>query len=225
MDMKKLNNLLLLFFTLAFSIVSPAQEPDGSVKLFTIYPGYIVTNSGDTLKGYLMLKNKISNQGKVFFFKTPDSKDPVKYKPNDIKAYKVADRIYECMKYSPEYTTMRYCFLLRTTDGAINIYKAYYDDKKRIKIDEKDIWNSKIDFSFSESELKEQILGCRKGEELQNFGSLEYLMKFKKKMSEYLSDCTEIAKKIANKEVGYVYGNLEKIIAEYNSWYLKNHKN
>ncbi|MGA2408085.1 MAG: hypothetical protein ABSF81_15215 [Bacteroidales bacterium] len=43
-------------------------------------------------------------------------------------------------------------------------------------------------------------------------------------MSEYLSDCTEISKKIASKEEGYVYGNLEKIIAEYNSWYLKTHK-
>lgn len=224
MDMKKLNHLLL-FLTLLFSIVSTAQEPDGSIKLFTIYPGYVVTNAGDTAKGYLMLKNKISNQGKVFFFKTPDSKDPVKYKSNDIKAYKVANRFYESMKYSPEYTTMRYCFLLRTTDGPITVYKAYFDDKKRIKIDENDIWNSKIDFSFSESELKEQILGCRKGEELQDFGSLEYIMKFKKKMSGYLSDCNEIAKKIANKEDGYVYGNLEKIIAEYNSWYLKNHMN
>ncbi|MGA2408086.1 MAG: hypothetical protein ABSF81_15220 [Bacteroidales bacterium] len=134
----------LLIFSTVFAIVSSAQEPDGSVKLFTIYPGYLVTNAGDTVKGYLMLKNKISNQGKVFFFKTPDSKDPVKYKPNNIKAYKVANRFYERMKYSPEYTTMRYCFLLRTTEGAINIYKAYYDDKKRIKIDENDIWNSKL---------------------------------------------------------------------------------
>jgi hypothetical protein len=128
------------------------------------------------------------------------------------------------MKFSPEYTSMRYCFLLKTTEGPINIYKAYFDDKKRIKIDENDIWNSKIDFSFSESELKEEILGCRKGEELQDFGSLEYLMKFKKAMSEYLSDYPEIAKKIANKEAGYAYGNLEKIIAEYNAWYLKNHR-
>jgi len=91
-------------------------------------------------------------------------------------------------------------------------------------IDEKDIWNSKIDFSFREDELKEQLLGCRNGEELQDFGSLPYLMKFKKSMSEYLSDCPEIANKIAGKEEGYVYGNLEKIIVEYNDWYLKNHR-
>ena len=223
--MRKSYHLLLLVFTSLCTIVSNAQEKNDSVKLFTIYPGYVVLNSGDTLKGYLMLKNKISNQGKVFFFKTADSKEPsAKYEPKDIKAYKVANRFYESMKYSPEYTTMRYCFLLRTTTGHINLYEAYYDDKKRIKIDEKDIWNSKIDFSFREDELKEQLLGCRKGEELQDFGSLPYLMKFKKSMSEYLSDCPEIAKKIVGKEEGYVYGNLEKIIIEYNDWYLKNHR-
>ncbi len=221
--MKKLNHLLLLICALVYSIVSHAQEPDGSIKLFTIYPGYVIPKTGDTVKGYLMLKNKISNQGKVFFFSTPDSKDPVKYKPNDIKSYKVANRYYESIKYSPEYTTMRYCFLLKTIEGPINIYKAYYDDKKRIKIDENDIWNSKIDFSFSENELKDQILGCRKGEELQDFGSFAYLLKFKKTMSEYLSDYPEIAKKIADKEEGYVWGNLENIIGEYNEWYIKTH--
>jgi hypothetical protein len=216
-----------VFCILAIFVLSGychAQEPDGSVKLFTIYPGYIVTNTGETINGYLMLKNKISNQGKVFFFKTPDDKNPIKYKPRDIKAYKVADRYYETMKYSPEYTTMRYCFLLRVIDGPVTLYKAYYDDKQRIKVDENDIWNSKIDFSFSEDELKDQVLGCRKGEELQDFGSLPYLMKFKKTMSEYLSDCPAIARKIADKKEGYVWADLEKIINEYNTWYLTNKK-
>jgi hypothetical protein len=194
-----------------------AQNTDDSVKLFTIYPGYIVKNTGDTVRGFLMLKNKISNQGKVFFFDSPDSEDPVKYKPGDIRGYRVANRIYETMKYSPEYTTMRYCFLLRTLDGPVSLYKAFYDDKKRIKIDENDIWNSTIDFSFSESELKDQLLGCRKGQELQDFGSLDYLMKFKKKMSEYLSDCPEIAKKISEKQQGYVWADIEKIMKEYNT--------
>lgn len=52
---------------------------------------------------------------------------------------------------------------------------------------------------------------------------MSYLLKFKKTMSEYLSDCPEIAEKIANKEEGYQWANLEDIIREYNDWYLKNH--
>lgn len=60
-------------------------------------------------------------------------------------------------------------------------------------------------------------------EDLQLFSSMSYLLKFKKTMSEHLSDCPEIAEKIANKEEGYQWANLEDIIREYNDWYLKNH--
>lgn len=196
-----------------------------TIRLWTRYPGYIITNEGDTVRGILLLKNKISNQGKVFFFDNEKAEEPsAKYKPREIRAYKVADRFYEIVKYSPEYTTMRYCFLLRIIDGPIKLYHAYYDDKKRIEINEEEIWKSKIDLSFSESELKEQILGCRNGEEIQDFGSLAYLMKFKKTMSEYLSDCPEIAGKIANKEKGFQWTDIEKIIKEYNQWYISNKK-
>lgn len=221
--MKTFFVILLMFFILLLNIQANAQKKE-TVELFTIYPGYIITNFNDTVNGYLLLKNKIANQGKVFFFDSPDAKEPSgKYKPKDIKAYMVAGRFYETMKYSPEYTTMRYSFLLRVIDGPVCLYKAYYDDKERIKIDEKDIWNSKIDLSFSEGELKDQNLGGRQGEEIQFFDSMSYLLKFKKTMSKYLSDCPEIANKIANKEEGYQWINLEKIILEYNEWYLKNH--
>jgi hypothetical protein len=215
--MKTLNLLLLLAMILVPSVQVLAQQTEEPVKLWTRYPGYVITKSSDTINGYLLLKNKISNQGKVFFFDSPEDKEPsAKYKPKDIKAYKVANRFYESVKYSPEYTTMRYCFLLRTVEGKVKFYKSYFDDKQRIKIDENDIWNSKIDLSFSEDELKEVWLGAKDGAELEDFNSFGYLLKFSKNMSKYLSDCPEIAGKIANKEPGYEYGNLEKIIREYN---------
>jgi hypothetical protein len=195
--MKTTSAKLLLFILFVFGSRIYAQEKSDTIKLFTRYPGYIVTNSNDTVKGYLLLKNKIANQGSVFFFDSPDAKETLKkYKPREIKAYKVADRNYETMKYSSENTVMRYCFFLPVFDGPISFYKAYYGDKERIKIDENDIWNSKIDLSFSENELKEQNLGKRDTEEdLQFFDSMGYLLKFKKTMSEYLSDYPEIAKK------------------------------
>jgi hypothetical protein len=216
--------VLIQFILLTISNIFSQEQPD-TVKLFTIYPGYIITHQNDTIHGYILLKNKIANQGKVFFFNSANDKEPSeKYKPRDIKGYKVADRIYESMKYSPQNTTMIYSFLLKEIDGPICFYKSFFDDKQRIKIDENDIWNSKIDFSFSESELKEQHVGKRRTEkELQFFDSMGYLLKFKKNMSEYLSDCPEIADKIANKEKGYEWANLEKIILEYNDWYSRNH--
>lgn len=221
---------LSLFFLLTLGIdntlhaqqiendVTLLVEPtEGPVKLWTRYPGYVITKSNDTIHGYLLLKNKIANQGKVFFFDSPDAKEPSqKYKPKDIKAYKVANRFYETMKHSPINTTMLYSFMLRVIDGPVKFYKSYYDDKQRVKIDENDIWNSKIDFSFSEEELKDRWFGSRDGKKLEDFNSFGYLLNFSKNMSKYLSDCPEIAKKIANKDRGYEYGNLEKIIREYN---------
>ncbi len=214
--MKKLF-LIFVSVILVLPMISFGQDSSEPIKLWTIYPGYIITKSNDTIQGYLMLKNKISNQGKVFFFDTPDAEKPsAKYNPKDIKGYKVANRVYETMKYSPEYTTMNYSFLLRTVDGKVKFFKSYFDDKERIKIDENDIWNSKIDFYFSEDELKEVWLGTKDGKKIENFNSFGYLLNFSKNMSKFLSDCPEIANKIKNKEPGYEYGNLEKIIREYN---------
>jgi len=212
---------LLISALFSLNLNTTAQESADSLKLWTRYPGYIITNDDDTINGNLLLKNKISNQGKIYFFDNADAEEPSeKYKPRDIKGYKVANRVYVTKKYSPEYTTMLYSFLLKVVDGPVSLYKSYYDDKQRVKINEDDIWKSKIDFSFSEDELQEEILGCREGEKLEDFTKLKYLVKFKKSMSKYLSDCPGIAKKIRNKKEGYQWGDIEKIIKEYNEWYL-----
>ena len=218
-----------LFFMAAGSLIllsTPmnAQDTADTVKLWRKYPGFIIKTEGDTVHGVLLLKNKIANQGKVFFFDSMEAEEPSeKFKAKEIRAYKVADRFYESKKYTPENTAMRYSFLLKVIDGPLSLYKAFYDDKERVKIDENDIWNSKIDLSFSEAELKEQRLGCREGEDLVFFDGAKFLLGFKKQMSKYLSDCPEIANRIANKEEGYHWGDLEKIIREYNAWYLSSH--
>jgi hypothetical protein len=218
--------LRLLTCIIAIAPFKPlhAQQDSSAVRLWTLYPGYVITNSGDTVHGYLMLKNLINNQGKVFFFNDSTQEDyTVKYKPGDIKAYKVGPRFYETLKFPVTNTTRTRSFFLRAIDGPITLYKSYFDDKERVKIDEDDIWNSKIDLSFSESELKENLLGRKLGAEIVDFGSFSFLLKFKKTMAEYVSDYPDLAKKIANKEKGYEWADLEKVIREYNSWYLKNH--
>jgi uncharacterized protein (TIGR02145 family) len=44
---------------------------------------------------------------------------------------------------------------------------------------------------------------------------------FKNTMSKLTSDNTELSTKIANKEKGYTFLNADKVISEYNAWYLK----
>ncbi len=217
--------VFILLCCLSNLCVTYAQEDTTQVKLWTIYPGYVITLDDDTVHGYLLLKNKISNQEKVFFFDSEDAEEPIaKYKPKDIRAYKVANRNYKTLKFSAEYTTAKYHFFLKEIDGPISMYCWYYDDKERVKIDEDDIWNSTIDFSFNENELSIQKIGVKFGGEPVDFGDLKFLLKFKKSMSEYVSDYSGLSQKIANKQEGYKYIDLEKVIKEYNFWYQEKNK-
>lgn len=217
---------LLLLLALLISAGLMAQEDQEEVKLWTIYPGYVITHSDDTIHGYIKLNNLANNQQKAFFYSNPDDEDyTVKYKPKDIKAYKVGPRYYESFKFWPETEDRGMHFFLKVIDGPISFYKWYYEpveqSKNRIQIDDDGI--SKIDLSFSEANLSTELIGIKLGGEPEQLDKLKYITNFKKNMSKYLEDYPELATKIANKEEGYSSENIEEIIIEYNDWYLKNH--
>ena len=226
-------------FVLAFVLISAVQLVSGQqkerVKLWTLYPGYIVTKDNDTIKGYLMLKNLINNQDKVFFYKNKNTpkEDAVKYKPKDIKAYKAGPRYYESFKFKPSVSTYSandaktYHFVLRVVDGPFSLYRWYYEtvekSKERVKVDTEHPLSSKVDLSFNEDELKYITLGRKAGGEIVDFNSMKMLMGFKKNMSKLVADYPELAGKIAKKKEGYQHQDIEKIVKEYNEWYVKDH--
>lgn len=119
-----MKKILLSLLLLNFIHGAGAQVTDTTVKvkLWTIYPGYVVTKSGDTIKGYLKLKNLVNNQDKVLFYLHPnDEKYTKKYKPKMLKAYKVGPRYYESFKFKPPVTyagndANTYHFLLKLID-------------------------------------------------------------------------------------------------------------
>ncbi len=205
------------------------------VKLWTIYPGYIVTHENDTLRGYVMLKNLVDNQDRVFFYKSPgqDKKEAIKYKPKDLKAYKVGPRVYEAYKFKPSASTYAgndakaWHFILRTIDGPFTLYRWYYEtierSEQRVKVDKEHPERTQIDLSFNEDDLRHITLGKKLSGELIDFDSFKMLTGFKKQMSKLVSDYPELAKKIAGKAGGYRITDLEKIVKEYNAWYEKQH--
>jgi len=217
---------LLLYFAMLISAGLMAQEDQEEVKLWTIYPGYVITHKNDTIQGYIKLNNLINNQKKAFFYNHPDDeKETEKYKPKDIKAYKVGPRYYESFKFWPETEARGVHLFLKVIDGPISFYKWYYESveesKKRIQVENDKI--TKIDLSFSEANLSTELIAIKLGGEPEQLDKLKYLTNFKKNMSSYLEDYPELASKIANKEEGYRFGNIEEIIREYNAWYMKNH--
>ena len=230
---------LLLIFLISFPAFSqeeqnaPAEDTIFNVKLWTKYPGYVITRDNDTIRGYLMLKNLVNNQDKVLFYNNQDDeKYTEKYKPKDLKAYKVGPRFYESFKFKPPVTyagndAKTWHFVLKVIDGPFSMYKWYYEttqrSEERVKIDEEHPLNTKIDLSFSEKDLEDHTYGLTPSGEFVDLNSLKMLTNFKKNMSKLVADDPQLAEKIKNKEEGYRYYDLAKIIREYNAWYIKNH--
>ncbi len=221
----------LFFLTAILTAVSlQAQQASDTtnIRLWTIYPGYVITHEGDTIQGFIKLNNLIDNQRKALFYNDPeDKKYTEKYKPKDIKAYKTGPRLYESFKFRPTNEDRGYHFFLKILDGPVSLYRWYYEpqsrSEERLKIDENNIANSKIDLSFSEADLNSELIAIKNEGEPVKLDQLKYLTNFKKNMSKFLADDRELAQKIARKEKGYRYENLIEIIKEYNEWYLKNH--
>jgi hypothetical protein len=218
---------LILVSTILVNVGLMAQDSKDNVKLWTIYPGYVITHDNDTIYGYIKLNNHVSNQQKALFYNSSDDKKfTEKYKPKDIKAYKTGSRFYSSFKFWPETEAKGHHFFYRMIAGPISLYVWYYEtteqSKERLKIDDENILNSKIDLSFSEDELSTQLIGIKHSGEPTQLDKLKFLTNFKKNMSKYVEDYPELAEKIANKEEGYQYANLEEIIKEYNAWYLAN---
>ncbi len=215
--------IFMVIFTVSLVRVN-AQPLNDSVNLWSLYPGYVVTNDGDTIEGHLLLSNLVANQRKVFYFRDPDNPDSkIKYKPKDIKAYKVGPRHYESFKFAATNAIRKHNFFLKKIDGPICLYRWYYEPEsrssQRVKIDEDNILNSKIDLSFSEEDLTAQDVAIKQGGKPINLTAVKYLIKFKKHMAKIVDDYEELAEKIRNKEEGYTFGFHEDIIIEYNEWY------
>ena len=163
----------------------------------------------------------------TFFYKDPDDREGrIKYKPKEIRAYKVGPRYYESIDHPFTNSIRSDNFLLRKVDGPVKYYVWYYDeDKTKIagwdKITLADLEKALL---FDESELWKDEFAKKGIEETLTSFDLKFLMKFAKNMSEYVRDDAELSKKIANKTEGYKNINIEAIIREYNEWYLKNHK-
>lgn len=191
--------LILLISTLNVE----AQDWSGKVyQVGKIYPGYYVTNGGDTVEGYFYHGTQTSNQKNCHYYKNEtDAKPASKFGPEDIKAYKVADKVYRSIHYSGGLLAKPLRFNLVTNDGAITEFIFY---------DEMGTGETKMVYHKPHDANNAQPV------ELQSFG-----LKFAKKMSEYVADYAELSKKVADKEDGYGMLKILDIIKEYNEWYAK----
>lgn len=216
-------NLFAIFLSL-FPALGIAQEKQPEPERGSVLPGFIITLTGDTVKGYLLNINLWLNQKMTFFYPNPDDREGrVKYTPKEIRAYQVGPRYYESFKHPFTNSIRSENFLLRKVDGPIKYYVWYYDeDKTKLMVwDNISLADLGKAFLFDESELWKDEFGKKKNEETLMPFDLKFLIKFARNMAEYVKDDAELAQKISGKTEGYKNINIEKIIREYNAWYLK----
>ena len=206
--MKKIifTSILLFFSAYLFS-----QDWSGDVyQVGKVYPGYIIKTKGDTMQGYIEAqprgsKNDLgnSNQNRVIFYKDKDNKkSKVIYKPDSVKEYMVAEKVYKAIHYSGGLTSKPLSFVLRTKTGCISSFVWYNCKQYYLNTNDCD-WQGVELLQKNNDKPVEQS---------------SFALNFAKKMSDYVSDDADLAKKLLNKDKGYGALKMLDIIDEYNTW-------
>lgn len=216
---------VILLSTSAFS-QNDGNQADWSPSIYQvgkIYPGYIIKLDGDTIQGFLKADNRCSyngigssNQNLAQFYTSPADKKPVaKYKPTDIKGYKIADKVYESINYSGG-LFKKPNFNLVVEEGTIRIYD-WYSTVENFASVRMQTGESIEAYDARRFETK-KIVAKDPTEPIE----LSFLgLSFAKKMPPMIADNEELARKVADKEKGYTFLRIYEVIREYNEWSAK----
>ena len=158
----------------------------------TFTPGYVLLNTGDTIKGEI--KNNPKKQfdlfSKVMVKITEEQKKS--YKADKVKMYVFGETTFISKQMDGEMVFMR-----RLSEGAIDLYEFQYE------------WiNSK-----NETEIRSEYY-------LEKEGHAELVRiksgRFRKQVAEIMSDNGEIVKEIEEKK--YEVENIAEVVDNYNKW-------
>ena len=193
-------------------------------KVGQIYPGHVITLQGDTLKGFIKgdvrcavggLGTSHQNQA-VFYINETDKKPTAKYKPADIKGYKVADRVYESINYSGG-LFKKPNFNIVLVSGAISIYEWYATNENYSSITR--MKNESLE-DFDARRYVNKLIIAKVPTDPIDYSIVS--MSFAKRMTPLFADNEEIARKVSEGEEGYTFTKIFQIIKEYNTWSAKN---
>lgn len=199
--MKK-NSFLFLVGLFLLSSSTMSQNYYNSDKLGRWVDGYIIKSTNDTVKGKIAYQHYATNQSNISFSVDGTPEKTIICRPNDLLCFWMEETFWmSTINTTLQAENNEKLFVLMVRQGPISLYEYYKEDDEA-----SDGWKTislikKLDENYS-------IAG-------------NLLLGFKKKMSKYVSEYEDLAKKIANKEKGYKVLNINKIIDEYNAWYMK----
>lgn len=187
--MKKQAFFLLLFVFGAFSAVKAE---------YVWKSGYVILNSGDTVKGDVKYNTKKELQ--LFSKVTLKQGETMKnYKPDQIKEYG-----YEDVKFLTRTMDKELVFLKLVSAGKINLFEwqfeVYHGDEIQV---EKDYY---IENTAGSAKELEKLKGN----------------KFKKTVAEMMADHTELVSRVEADNKKYEFAEMQSVVEEYNEWAEQN---
>jgi hypothetical protein len=197
-----------IFFLTFLSIASNAEGQ--SYKLNQRYPGYFINAKGDTIRGYILLTNKWDNQrGGEYSNDSRGEKIKIHLLPDEVKGFKVQDRIYSAVDYG-EADPLYMHFLLTLEQGQLNLYQ-YFRLSKDLYISEGN-GQRPADGNDEQYLQSEFIIINKEGKKfvIPNQSALT------KNAEEIFKGNTELIQKIKDKEKDFHYANLQEMIKQYN---------
>jgi hypothetical protein len=198
--------VVLTAYLILIAFISTSQN----YKLNTRYPGYFVNIKGDTIRGYILLSNKIENQkGGVYSNDAKGEKVVIHLLADQIKSYKVQDRIYTAMMFgepdpAPEH------FILTLAEGELKLY-CYFAFSKDLYVGTGS--GQRPVTGDDEQYLQKEFLIVNKAGKKFIFNNAN---EFVKKAEAIFGSNAVLLQKIKDKEKGYRYNDIEKIVKEYN---------
>ena len=209
----KLKTLLSSAFLLTTFFMMAQDWSSDVYKYGELYPGYIVDASGNKTEGFIKYDNRYSMQNDVLFYTDKnDKKSKVKYATEDLKEYMVADKLYHCIHYSGGLLAKPIRANLVVKEDCITEY-VWYDRAESYMTLTRGAGESEEDF-YARMYPPTTVFVKNGDEEAKTIAG--FALKFADKMSEWISDNTDLAGKVSAKEKGYGALNMLNIIEEYN---------
>src|SRR5689334_2287779 len=116
---------------LFMAVIAIAQN----YKLNQRYPGYFINIKNDTIRGYILLVNKLENQrGAEYSNDSRGEKIKIHLLPDEVKGFKVQDRIYTSVLHG-EPDPLNEHFLMTLNEGELHLYQ-YFSLSKDLYINE-----------------------------------------------------------------------------------------
>lgn len=178
-----------------------------------LYPGYIITSEGERIGGFIKYRNRYVMQNEVIFYRDKeDPKTKKKYKPENLKEYKVADKVYHILNYTGSALTTGKRALLIVNSGCISEYVWYERaDGYNHLLQGKNESNE----DFAKRKYPESIVFYKSGDDVPVEPTF-FEEKFTKKMTAYIADNKSLASQVKSEKRSYGVPVIRSIFEEYN---------